>query len=66
MANVAQRPVALRQLRKLELSTLGWTERSYENKNELLQLNQQVRKTAVGRSFYSIFRLRNTKHNNYH
>lgn len=40
-------PVALRQLRKLELSSLGWTERSYEKLNELLQQKQQSRKTAV-------------------
>jgi hypothetical protein len=45
------RPVALRQLRKLKLSSLGWTKRSYENKNELLQLNQQLRKTAVSGSY---------------
>ncbi len=49
IGNSAQRTVALRQLRKLELSSLGWTKRSYENKNEIVQLKQQVRKTAVMR-----------------
>jgi len=37
----------LRRLRKLKLSTLGWTKQTYENKNELLQPKQQSRKTAV-------------------
>jgi hypothetical protein len=41
--------VALRRLRKLKLSSLGWTEQTYENKNELLQPKQQSRKTAVMR-----------------